>query len=49
MTAYELRNHLRDRHNINLRGADYATLLAVHDEEHKTGQNHDHEDHTDAA
>lgn len=49
MTAYELRNHLRDRHAINLRGADYSALLATHDGEHHHEQDHDHEDHTDAA
>lgn len=49
MTAYELRNHLRDRHTINLHGADYSALLAIHDAEHQHGQDHDHGDDTDAA
>ena len=36
MTAYELRRHLRQAHAVDLRGADYATLLAAHDDEHRT-------------
>lgn len=43
MTAYELRHHLRDRHQIRMLGADYGTLLTVHDQEHRIeGQDHDH-------
>ena len=53
MTAYELRNHLRDRHKIApgyLRGADYGTLTMLHEEDHEVERaDHTHQDHTDAA
>lgn len=50
MTAYELRRHLATDHDVKMSGADYGTLLAVHDVEHRPGvdQDHDHEDRTDA-
>lgn len=45
MTAYELRLHLAGQHDVSLRGADYGTLLTVHDVEHRSGQAaHDHPD-----
>lgn len=47
MTAFELRRHLAAEHAVRMVGADYGTLCTVHDDEHRTGQGHDHEDHTD--
>lgn len=45
MTAYELRQHLAAHHGIRLSGADYDTLLSVHDVEHRSGQaDHEHPD-----
>lgn len=43
MTAYELRHHLAAEHDVRMVGADYGTLLTVHDIEHRTGQDHEHE------
>jgi hypothetical protein len=47
MTAFELRRHLATEHEIRMVGADYGTLCTVHDIEHRTGRDHDHEDHSD--
>lgn len=46
MTAYELRRHLAADHDIRMAGADYGTLLAVHDIEHRPGivEDHTHEE-----
>lgn len=49
MTAYELRRHLAAEHDIRMLGADYGTLLTVHDIEHRTAHDHVHEEHTDAV
>lgn len=46
-TAYELRQHLQRQHEIRLIGADYGTLITIHDIEHRADQDHDHGDHTD--
>jgi hypothetical protein len=43
MTAYELRQHLAAEHDVRIVGADYGTLLKVHDIEHRAGQEHDHD------
>jgi hypothetical protein len=48
MTAYELRRHLAADHGVRMVGADYGTLLTVHDIEHRADQEHEHEDSTDA-
>jgi hypothetical protein len=49
MTAYEMRVHLRRAHQVNMIGADYGTLLKVHDLEHRPGiaQDHDHPEWAD--
>lgn len=48
MTAYELRLHLRRQHDVNMVGADYTTLLTVHDVEHRGGNaDHRHDQWTD--
>ena len=49
MTAYELRRHLAADHDVQMTGADYATLLTVHDIEHRgpDGQGHIHDEWTD--
>lgn len=45
VNAYELRRHLRHDHDINMVGADYGTLLTVHDAEHQgDGQDHAHDE-----
>lgn len=44
MTAFELRIHLRRHHDLHLIGLDYAALLATHDDEHRSGAGHDHDD-----
>lgn len=44
MTAYELRHHLARAHDVRILGADYGTLLAVHDVEHRHGGDHTHDD-----
>lgn len=44
MTAYELRNHLRDRHDLGMIGADYGALLGAHDSKHRSGADHGHDD-----
>lgn len=49
MTAFELRRHLAAEHDVRMVGADYGTLLMVHDVEHRGGQDHDHEGRTDAV
>jgi hypothetical protein len=49
MTAYELRRHLASDHDVRISGADYDVLLALHDDDHRTAQDHDHEEHTDGA
>ena len=51
MTAYELRNHLRDEHDLKTSGRDYASLVYLHLAEHDcTDVGHDHEEQrTDAA
>lgn len=43
-TAFELRRHLAADHDIRMSGADYATLLAAHADEHVPGvdQGHTH-------
>ena len=48
MTAYELRRHLAAEHDVRMVGADYGTLLTVHDIEHRPGvdQDHTHEERT---
>ena len=43
-TAYELRIHLQRAHDVRMVGADYGTLLTVHDVEHRAGTDHAHED-----
>lgn len=48
MTAYELRRHLAEQHDVRMIGADYATLLTIHDIEHRNMQEHEHEDRTHA-
>ena len=48
VTAYQLRIHLQRQHGVRLIGLDYACLLAVHDDEHRGDQDHDHEDRTNA-
>lgn len=48
MTAYELRRHLYRAHDVNMNGADYGTLLTVHDVEHRGGgADHSHDEWTD--
>lgn len=47
MTAWELRRHLAAGHDVHISGADYDTLLALHDDDHRLSQDHDHEDRTD--
>jgi hypothetical protein len=43
MTAYELRKHLAAEHGVRILGADWDTLLAVHDVEHRAaGVDHHH-------
>ena len=42
MTAYEIRRHLAAAHDVNMVGADYGTLLRVHDLEHRPGVDQDH-------
>lgn len=49
MTAYELRRHLQAEHGLKMVGADYGTLITVHQIEHRSDQDHDHGDHTDAS
>lgn len=49
MTAYELRRHLAADHDVRMVGADYGTLLAVHDIEHRAEPDHVHEERTDAV
>lgn len=44
MTAFELRRHLAADHHIDLRGANYAQLLAVHDDDHTAGADHAHDE-----
>lgn len=44
-TAYELRMHLQREHQVRMVGADYGTLITVHDIEHRADQDHDHHDH----
>jgi len=44
MTAFELRRHLAADHGIDLRGANYAQLVAVHNDDHQTGAEHIHTD-----
>lgn len=44
MTAYELRRHLAAEHDVRMTGADYGTLLAVHDDEHRRAQDHEHDE-----
>ena len=45
MTAYRLRHHLTDQHNIRILAADYGTLITVHDLEHRAeNQDHSHGD-----
>lgn len=48
-TAYELRNHLAADHVVRMLGADYGTLLKVHEIEHRAGQDHTHEERSDAS
>lgn len=48
MTAYELRCHLAAEHDVRMAGADYGTLLTVHDGEHQGGQDHEHEERSNA-
>jgi hypothetical protein len=49
VTAYELRRHLAGEHDVRMIGADYGTLLKVHDLEHRPGigQDHDHPEWAD--
>lgn len=42
MTAYQLRIHLQRVHDVRIVGADYGTLITVHDIEHRAGRDHDH-------
>lgn len=51
MTARELRNHLRDRHDIPTRGLMYDQMLTLHDYDHRpaNAQDHDHADGPDTA
>lgn len=44
ITAYELRRHLAVEHDVRMLGADYGTLVAVHDIEHRTATDHTHEE-----
>lgn len=44
MTAYELRRHLATDHGVRIVGADYATLITVHNVEHRTPADHRHDD-----
>lgn len=44
MTGYELRRHLVEHHELDLRGLGYGGLLAIHHDEHHTCQEHDHDD-----
>ena len=44
MTAFELRRHLAAEHDVRILGADYGTLIAVHDVEHRTDVGHVHDD-----
>jgi hypothetical protein len=48
MTGYELRHHLVDAHHIDLRGAAYSELVAVHTEDHRADIDVDHTHPTDA-
>lgn len=49
MTVYELRRHLADTHDMHTSGADYGTLLALHDHEHQARTDHDHDDQPGTA
>lgn len=48
MTAYELRRHLADMHNIELRGVAYVSMVAEHDWlHHQPDVDHTHPDDGD--
>lgn len=42
MTARELRNHLRDQHDIPTRGLDWAAMTTLHEYEHQPANQADH-------
>lgn len=42
MTAYQLRRHLAADHALEVRGFPYEELIALHEDDHKVAQNHDH-------
>jgi hypothetical protein len=46
MTAFQLRQHLKRAHDVNMAGADWGTLQSVHSAEHRPGidQDHEHQD-----
>ena len=47
MTAFELRRHLDRDHHVSLRGLRYSELVAIHEDDHRIGQEHDHEEGSD--
>lgn len=49
MTAYELRRHLAAEHDVRMSGADYGTLLTIHDIEHRAAAGHNHDDDHEAG
>jgi len=48
MTAYELRHHLADAHDITLRGVAYQHMVTEHRHLHCSGTvDHDHDEEDD--
>lgn len=44
MTAFELRHHLAAGHGIDFRGAPFAAMSDWHEQAHRDGTDHDHQD-----
>lgn len=42
MNAFELRQHLARDHQIPTRGLAYEQLVALHEDDHRVAQGHDH-------
>lgn len=44
MTAYELRRHLAEAHDLPLRGLPMEQLVMLHDHEHLADHDHTHKE-----
>ena len=42
MTAYQLRKHLAGAHDLPLRGLPMPQLVTIHDQQHDSVQDHEH-------